>query len=329
MLLKESLQIKGYNLKNRLVLPPMATAKSTADGYVTDLLCEYYSERAKTNAIGLIICEHCFIDVVGKAKPGQLSIASDDTILGHIRLTNVIHQSNTFVIAQINHAGGATNSTVTNHEAIAPSAILGPNVINGVVPKAMTNEDIVNVKQQFVAAALRAKAANYDGVEIHAAHGYLLNQFYSPYTNKRTDDYNGTTIEGRTRLLVEIVKAVKNAIGEKLMIAVRLGAIDYLDGGTTIEDSVKAAKILEAAGVDILDISGGLTGSSNPHNSGQGYFKEISGPIKEAVSIPVILTGGITSIEDANDLLLEGVADLIGVGRPILKDASWPKELGN
>ena len=161
----------------------------------------------------------------------------------------------------------------------------------------MSLTDIQKVVYDFTSAAIRAKQAGFDGVEIHSAHGYLLNQFYSPLTNKRTDEYNAQTLNGRLKLHKEIIKSVRNAVGDNYPIAIRLGACDYMDGGTTLQDSITAAKLLEQAGVDLLDISGGFCGYIKPNCKEQGYFREITQAIKAVVNIPVILTGGITEVD--------------------------------
>lgn len=180
---------------------------------------------------------------------------------------------------------------------------------------------------KFKDAAKRVKDAGFDGVELHSAHGYLLNQFYSPITNKRNDEYGGDLL-GRIKIHLEIIKAIRETVGVDFPILLRLGACDYIDGGTTIEDSIRAAVEFEKAGVDMLDISGGLYGSSIPgvKVEKQGYFSELTQAIKEVVSIPVILTGGITEVCAAEELLSSGKTDLIGVGRAMLKDSMWAKK---
>lgn len=187
----------------------------------------------------------------------------------------------------------------------------------------MDCEDIKRITNAFAHAARWAVKAGYDGVEIHSAHGYLLNQFYSPLSNKRNDDYGGT-IDNRIRLHLEIIHAVREAIGKNVPIALRLGACDYMDGGSTAEQAVYAAKQFEIAGIDLLDISGGHNGYMIPGHTEEGYFSSVSKEVRKAVNIPVILTGGIVTPAGAEQLLDEGAADLIGVGRGILKDSSWP-----
>jgi 2,4-dienoyl-CoA reductase-like NADH-dependent reductase (Old Yellow Enzyme family) len=166
------------------------------------------------------------------------------------------------------------------------------------------------------------KEAGFDGVEIHGAHGYLLNQFFSPLTNKRTDEYGGVVF-GRIRLHLEVIAAVREAVGEEFPLLLRLGASDYMAGGTRIADSTIAAVEFERVGVDILDVTGGLTGYIRPGHDEPGYFAELSEAIKGVVSIPVMLTGGVTEPQHAEKLLAEGKADLIGVGRAILRDSEW------
>ena len=190
----------------------------------------------------------------------------------------------------------------------------------------MTQAEIDQVVSDFAQAARRVKEAGYDGVEIHSAHGYLLNQFYSPLSNKRDDAYTGSTLEGRMRLHGEVIAAVREEVGPDFVVALRLGACDYQEGGSTVDDAVAAAKILELAGIDLLDISGGLCGYRGSGSKEPGYFGVESKAIREAVSIPVILTGGVRDGRATERLLKEGKADLIGVGRSVLKDSLWAKK---
>lgn len=321
--LLEPLEKCKLKLKNRLVMPPMATAKSEGDGKISKDVLDYYNEKSQGGYISLIIIEHSFISQEGKASDRQLSIADDSVIDGLKKLSDIIHKNGSKAAMQINHAGSAASKEVTGYEPVGPSAILNPR--RGTTPKELSIEEIKRIVESFKNAALRVKKAGFDGVEIHSAHGYLLNQFFSPLTNKRDDEYGGD-VPSRIRIHLEVIKAVREAVGEDFPILLRLGASDYTEGGSTIEDSKIAAKEFEKAGIDILDISGGLNGYMVPNENEQGYFSSLTEAIKSVVSIPVILTGGVTEPAAAEKLLAKKKADLIGVGRAILKDSSWAKK---
>lgn len=326
-LINSKFKLKNMELSSRIVMPPMATSKSSNLGEVTQELCNYYDEKSAGNYIGLIITEHSYVSPEGKASMGQVSISKDSDIEGLKKIVSAIHKNGTKVIAQLNHAGSSASSKVTSLETISASSVKNPAFLarTSDIPREMNENDIKKVINDFTNAAIRAKKAGYDGVEIHSAHGYLLNQFYSPLTNKRIDKYSGNTLSGRIQLHLEIIKEIRKAVGKDYLIALRLGACDYTQCGSTIEDSVLASIEFEKAGIDLLDISGGLCGYNNPTNKEQGYFSEITEAIKKRVSIPVILTGGINDINVAEKLLEDNKADLIGVGRAILKDSNWAK----
>lgn len=307
----------------------MATAKADAKGHVTQALLDYYLEKTQGGCIGLVITEHSYISPEGKASQNQVSIAQEEDIPGLMELTKAIHQNGSKVMAQINHAGGQAKAEVTGCKSISASAVKMPNqkADSSVLPQEMTQADIRRVVNAFAQGAARAKSAGFDGVEIHSAHGYLLNQFYSPLTNKRRDAYAGNSLSGRIRLHLEVLSAVRATVGDGFPIALRLGACDYMEGGSTISDSVSAAREFAKAGYSLLDISGGFCGYRRPEGAPeQGYFGEITQAIKEAVSVPVILTGGITDVQAAEKLLLDGKADLIGVGRALMQDSHWAQK---
>ena len=326
-LLNKPFKLKNIEIANRLVMPPMATSK-TADGKINKQLLEYYNEKTQGGHIGLVITEHAYVSKEGMANKGQMSISRDEDIEGLKELVKVIHTNGSKAIAQIAHAGSSTTKERTGHNPISASPVInnGATGKNNVIPEEMSKEDIKRIVQCFADAGRRAKEAGFDGVEIHSAHAYLLNQFFSPLTNKRTDEYGGN-LEGRIKIHLEIIEAIRNIVGEEFIIALRLGACDYIEGGSTLEDGVNASALFEKVGVDLLDISGGFCGYINPNNKEQGHFSELTGAIKKSVSIPVILTGGIIDGEVAERLLEEDKADLIGVGRAVLKDSNWAKNV--
>jgi 2,4-dienoyl-CoA reductase-like NADH-dependent reductase (Old Yellow Enzyme family) len=309
-------------LANRLVLPPMATAKAEPDGKVSQALVDYYAEKSRGGYLSLIIIEHSYITPEGKASENQLSVSDDTVIPGLRKLADVIHRNGSRAAMQINHAGSAAQKDVTGTIPLAPSAVANPR--RGDMPREMSRTEMSDIVTAFKNASRRVKESGFDAVEIHSAHGYLLNQFLSPLTNKRTDEYGGD-ISNRIRIHLQIIESVRSAVGPDFPIQVRLGASDYTEGGTTIEDSKIAARAFEKAGVDLIHISGGFVGYTPPGLLGQGYFAPLSEAIKSVVSIPVILTGGITEIEAAERFLSEKKADLIGVGRAILQDSNWAK----
>jgi 2,4-dienoyl-CoA reductase-like NADH-dependent reductase (Old Yellow Enzyme family) len=320
--LLKPLKVRSLMLANRLVLPPMATAKAEPDGKVSQALVDYYAEKSRGGYLSLIIIEHSYITPEGKASENQLSVSDDTVIPGLQKLADVIHRNGSRAAMQINHAGSAAQKDVTGTIPMAPSAVANPR--RGDMPREMSRTEMSDIVNAFKNASRRVKKSGFDAVEIHSAHGYLLNQFLSPLTNKRTDEYGGD-ISNRIRIHLQIIESVRSAVGPDFPVQVRLGASDYTEGGTTIEDSKIAAQAFEKAGVDIIHISGGFVGYTPPGLLGQGFFAPLSEAIKSVVSIPVILTGGITEIEAAERFLSEKKADLIGVGRAILQDSSWSK----
>lgn len=324
----DPISIQSLQLNNRLVMPPMAR-RMAENGNVPSALCKYYSERALGGYLGLIIVEHCYVDKLGRANPKQVSLGDDADLFGLQQLVRSIHAAgSTKVFAQLNHAGVASETADIGGGPVGPSAawVHHPWSPDAVLPHELTQEEIAGLVAKYANAAIRVRYAGFDGVEIHSAHGYLLDQFYSPLTNQRHDAYGCDSVENRVRFHVEIIRAVRNAVGAAYPIALRLGACDYMEGGSTIADGVAAAKIFEKEGIDLLDISGGMCGYTRPGHEEAGYFGDAAKAIKQAVSIPVMTTGGVRSLEDANRLLANGTADLIGVGRPILQDALWAKK---
>lgn len=301
----------------------MATSKAEADGKVSRAILDYYQEKSAGGYFSLIIIEHSFIQQAGKASERQLSVADDSVIDGLQELAAVIHRNGSKAVMQINHAGSAAITEVTGVRPVGPSAVKNPR--KGGIPHELSQTEIHEIVAEFGAAARRVKQAGFDGVEIHSAHGYFLNQFFSPLTNRRTDEYGGDVL-GRIRIHLEAIKAVRAAVGGDFPILLRLGACDYAEGGTTATDSQIAAKEFAKAGVAILDISGGFSGYTIPGNNEQGYFAPLSAAVKQVVAMPVIVTGGVIDAQAAEQLLALGKADLIGVGRAVLQDSLWAKK---
>ncbi len=310
--LLDPLEVKGLTLKNRIVMPPMQTGLATTEGTVTDDLIEHYVRRSK--ALGLLIVEHSYVSSDGRLSERQLGIYDDDLILGLEKLSHSVHATGTPVVIQINHAGRSASMEITGMKPVAPSPSENARKLRG--------EEIEALAEAFAMAAERAMRAGFDGVEVHGAHGFLLNQFFSPITNRRRDKYGGS-LENRMRFPLEVVERVKEKVGGRLLLY-RLGSDDLDPSGTQIEDSQKFAVKLEEARVDILDVSGGLCGSRPEQlQNRQGYFVPQAQKIKKVINIPVIGVGGITKPEYANKLIQKGRVELVAVGRGLLNDPDW------
>lgn len=305
-------------LQNRIVFPPMANNLSD-EGLVNPKLIAHYVARSKR--VGLVIVEHSYVNPSGRVNKNQLGIYSDQCIPGLKELANAIHAAGSKCGIQITHAGSATKQELIGQVPVGPSAVSHPR--DGGIPREITRQEMAGLLEDFAVAARRAVEAGFDMVEIHGAHGYLLNQFASPYTNRRSDEYGGS-LENRLRFPLEVVKAVKQAVGADYPVFYRLGADDKVDGGLTVEEGAWAAVTLAEAGVDVLDLSGGLMGFRML--SGEGFFVYLAEAIKPLVRVPVLVTGGITTPELAESILADGKADLTGVGRALAANPDWAVE---
>lgn len=317
--LLDSLEVGPLELRNRIVMPPMATRLSTPRGEVTDRLVEHYVERSKD--LGLLIVEHSYVAPEGRLRLNQPGVHSDDLIPGLERLVEAVHAYGTPIALQINHAGGATTRDVCGVQPLAPSPLMHPTR-GRELPRALSGEEIEEIIEAFKEAARRVAEAGFDAVEVHSAHGFLLSQFLSPLTNKRNDEFGGL-LENRVRLPLRIIEEIRKELGPDYPILYRLGAEDMMPGGLTLEDGVKAAKMIAGKGVSIIDVSGGLIGGRPPGLEGPGFFVPQAADIREATGIPVIGVGGIKTAEEADTIIRSGKVDLVAVGRAILKDPRW------
>lgn len=310
--LKQPLQVKGVTLANRYASAPLDLQQASETGLVTDALLDLYRRR---RGPGLIIVEHNYVLPAGRWSARQLAVDRDECIDGLKKLAEVIKSRGQAAVVQINHAGSCADPKITGLEPVGPSAVTHP--LRAVTePRALTLDEIERIKEAFVTAALRVQKAGFDGVEIHGAHGYLLCQFLSPLTNKRTDKYGGS-LENRGRLHCEIVQLVRQMVDKNFLILFRLGCDDFLPGGTTTEDAAWLAPRLEAAGVDILDVTSGMTVSRS--FTGDGFFRPMLRIMKESVHIPVIGVGGLDKPEVAAAVVADGEADIVALGRAIVR----------
>jgi len=317
-------RIANLELKNRIVMPPMATNFAGLDGAVNDRHIAYYVRRAK-GGVGYITFEHTGVMKEGRASPNMALIDSDQQIAHFKKLVEAIHQEGGKIFIQINHAGRQTSSMITGSPIVAPSAL--PCPIRQETPKELSIQEIHKIIGAFGQAARRVKEAGTDGVEIHMAHGYLINQFLSPFSNKRTDEYGGDA-DGRMRIAIEILRAVRDNVTSDFPVSCRISADEYVEGGLKLEDTQKIAKVLEWNGSNALHITACVAASgylNHPtYYSEEGVFVHLAQGIKSAVSIPVIAVGRIRTPELANQVLKENKADLISMGRPLIADPDLP-----
>jgi 2,4-dienoyl-CoA reductase-like NADH-dependent reductase (Old Yellow Enzyme family) len=314
------LSVQGLKLRNRIVMPPMWSGQATPDGLVTPAIVEYHRRRAAAGC-GLVIVEHAFIHLRGRHTATQIGVHADSTLDGLSRLADAIKREGAVACLQISHAGSRGSSRVIGARPLAPSAVRHPSEPDGDVPEAIDQALLPGIVKAFGDAAARAKAAGFQAVEVHAAHGFLLSQFLSPLTNRRDDAYGGG-VENRGRLHLEALAEVRGRVAPETAVFVRLGAHDEMPGGLEIGDACWMAARLAEAGADLIDVSGGLQGSRGA-GKGPAYFVPYAAAIKETVRIPVMVTGGLGEPDLANRVVREGRADLIGVGRAMLNDPEW------
>ena len=325
-LLFSPFRIGKMELKNRIVMPPMATNYADAEGNVTERNIAYYAARAK-GGVGYITIEHTGIVKEGRASVNMLLIDSDRKIAPFRRLVEAIHQAGGKVVIQINHAGRQTSASVTGAPIVAPSAI--PCPVRKEMPRALSPEEIQQIVHGFAEAARRVKEAGADGVEIHMAHGYLLDQFLSPFSNQRNDEFGGDP-KKRLRAPLEVLKAVRKIVGNDFPIICRVSADEFVQGGLKLEDSKPIARALEQNGADALHVSATVAASgylNQPtYYSEEGAFAHLAEGIKSAVGVPVIAVGRIRTPETAARILEEKKADLVSMGRALIADPELPSK---
>lgn len=335
---KEKLLFTPINLgtlqvKNRIAMPPMVSGRGHVDGKVTDSHIKWYEARAK-GGVGLIVVEFAYVVRRGSGGPDLIGIYDDDLIPGLRSLVDKIHEYDCKICLQLAHGGRQshgdrqTSVDFIGGVPVAPSAIACPlGEAISQTPHELTIEEIEEIVVQFGDAARRAKQAGFDGVEIHGAHGYLIAEFMSPHFNKRHDAYGGD-LRDRMKFPVEIIKRIRSEVGPDFPVGFRFSGNEYMADGHTIEDGKRIGRILELARVDWLHVSAGGYESFwaiiPPYGTKQGFNVAAAAAIKEVVTIPVITVGRIKSPEIAEEILQEGKADMVALGRQLICDPDWP-----
>lgn len=318
-LLFQPLMIKNMTIKNRIMMSPMCMYSATLDGKPTNWHFIHYPTRA-IGGVGLIMLEATAVEPRGRISNRDLGIWDDKHIDGLRRIVDLCHENGSKVGIQLAHAG--RKCVVPGEKIVAPSSI--PFNSDSPTPEELTEEEIEKIIKAFADGARRAKEIGLDVVEIHGAHGYLIHEFLSPLTNSRSDQYGGP-LENRMLFLRKVIRSVKREWGEERPLFLRLSASDYAKGGITIEDTISIAEAAYEEGVDLIDVSsGGLLPITVPVYP--GYQVGFSEAIKKKLNQPTATVGLITTPELAEEILFNGRADLIALGRELLRNPYWPLE---
>ena len=314
----EPIKIGKVELPNRIMRSATWDATADASGAVTDKSVEMYSVLGK-GEIGLIVSGYMFVSPHGQATPGQYGIYHDDLIPGLKRMTDAVHAGGSKIAVQIVHSG--INSGYFWNKRIIPLAVSYlPNF--KYLHTQMTEEIIESIINDFVTGAVRGREAGFDAVQLHGAHGYLVSQFLTPIYNKRMDKWGGNS-ENRRQFPLEVIRRVRNALGDDFPLFIKLGVRDYIEGGISLEEGVETARQMVENGLDAVEVSAGIgTGVpvTKPKEPEKAYFREESAAVKKVVRVPVAEVGGIRTISLANEIIKSGDADMISISRPFIRE---------
>jgi len=317
-------QINNIDLNNRFVRSATWERMADENGHLTARLMNVYRELAE-GEVGLIITGYAFVMEDGQPNPGMMGIYDDSFIEEYNVLTDTVHNLGSKIVLQI--AGGGTQTTFKTEDRViwGPSAV--PEMATGVVAKEMTREEIQTLIKAFGDAAVRSKKAGFDGVQIHAAHGYMLSQFLNPYHNQRTDEYGGS-IDNRARIIFEVYDEIRRRVGKDYPVMVKVNCRDFVDKELTFEESLYVCKELDKRGIDAVEVSGGNAKSKKISfgrsdvdiGEKEGFFLEYAAKIAAEINAPVMLVGGLRSPEGMEKILKETKIEYFSLARPFLRE---------
>jgi len=324
----EETEIKGLKIKNRMVRSATWEGMCEPDGRPTAKLVRCNGELA-AGGVGLIISGFAFVRPEGKQLPGKMGIHTDDFADDFKALTGAVHDAGGKIAIQLVHAGGQTDTRNAGRKPLAPSAVKVDQFPE--LPQEMTADDIRAIVGAFGEGARRARDWGFDAVQLHGAHGYLINQFLSPLTNRRSDGYGGS-IETRSRFALDVYGAVRSAVGADFPVMIKLNAADNLSGGLEVDDAVVAAQQLAEAGIDAIEVSAGTPASGDKSPARQkidqpekeGYNLEPARRLKAAVGCPVMVVGGFRSYGVAEKTVNENGLDYVALSRPLIREPNLP-----
>ncbi|MHB8764413.1 MAG: oxidoreductase [Deferrisomatales bacterium] len=326
----EPVPIGPLTARNRLVRSATWLGLSTLEGEVTDAQVHRYAELAAGGA-GTIVTGYASVSPEGRQMPRMLGAHDDAFVPGLRRLAQAIRGGGALAGLQIVHAGGQTRSEwIGGRTPVAPSFVPSPQYPE--MPRELTADEIARVVADFGQAARRAREAGFDFVQLHAAHGYLVNQFLSPATNQRSDRYGGD-LRHRFRFLQEVIAAAQGAAGADFPVAIKLSGCDFVPGGFEVDDAGRVAEWLELRGLAFIEVSGGTPASGDlgpvragaAAGQGEAYLRDLAVAVKRRVGMPIALVGGLRRLETLEDLLLEGAADLFSLSRPLIWEPGLPR----
>lgn len=327
-MLFEPINVAGIQLNNRIMRSATYEKRADEDGFVTELLKDFYVELVRGGA-GFIVTGNALVHPSGRTVPQMLCAHSDMYVKGFKELTGAVHEAGGKIALQLVHGGRQCLPVLLGgKEPIAPSVVHDP--VLKVTPREITEDEIREITDAYGDAALRARLGGFDAVQIHGAHGYLAGQFLSPHTNRR-DDYWGGDEERRFHFLEDVYKAMRKAVGKDFPIMIKMNSVDGLDGGLTAEESARIAVRLEELGIDAVEVSGGIIESKTvtakmniKEPSEEAYFRQAGALFKEKLTVPVMLVGGMRTRAVMQDVLEKGEADLVSLGRPLIREPNLP-----
>jgi 2,4-dienoyl-CoA reductase-like NADH-dependent reductase (Old Yellow Enzyme family) len=317
----EATTINGMRLANRFVRSATWEGMAADDGSCTAALKDLYVQLAK-GGVGLIITSHTYVRRDGMGSPRQLGLSDDTFIAGLREMTDAVHRHNCPVAVELSHAGILANEKVTGSTPVILSKVDGYVGSGG---RVMTDGDIQEIVAAFGQAARRAREAGFDAIQIHGAHGFLVNQFLSPAFNRRTDAYGGS-IAGRSKAVLDILAQIRPQVGRDFPILIKMNSEDCIAGGLTPEDSLQAALMLERAGIDAVELSGGTVVTGDhcrkeiDSEEKEAYWRKAAKVFKEKLTVPLILVGGIRSLPVAEELFAARYADYFSMSRPFVRE---------
>jgi len=326
----EEFSFSGLNLGNRLVRSATYEKRADEDGFVTDLLIDLYRDLTRGGA-GLIITGNALVHPSGRSAPQMLCIHSDHYIPGLRHLTEEVHEIGGIIAVQLVHGGRQCFPLLLGGcPSLAPSEVYDPST--KITPRAMTDREIWDIVDAFADSAGRARIAGFDALQIHGAHGYLVSEFLSPHTNRRDDYWGGDEVR-RFHFLEEVYKAMRREVGDDYPIMIKMNADDMVDGGLMRGEAARIAGRLEEMGIDAIEVSGGMYEAGEKtiqpdilSEDKEAYFSEAGRMFKEALKVPVMVVGGMRSLRVMENVLEKGMADLISLARPLIREPDLPNK---